>query len=308
MKRLFLLILPAFLLFSCKKDDPINPAEVRLLQTKWTDGNGNLFTTLLDYDAEGRIIRLSHQTNNNPPKVYANVTYSGNEVRMVETGESNAASAHTREVKFVLDGNNQPQSRIELITNEYFPPQNWAQRDFFADTAIYIYDGQGLLLKKTGTSRDSVWSNNGSEQTSVRTKTHTTDYTTTNGNLSSVVRTSQENYRLRTAYSTYTSQGSEEDRYTFEYSQAYANQTDFKNAFLLEEFSVLLSEYPLNKNYRNLPDKINSSSVSRSGTGAIISSSSNSGTVAFSYNKYGFLATMGSHPDPAQNKQFIYSR
>jgi hypothetical protein len=307
MKQLLFFTLPALILLSCKKSDTVNTEEVRLLQTKQQDGNGDLHTTILDYDAQGRIVRISSKKNNDVPELRATISYPGSEVHVAEPTISNAASSHTREIKFVLDGSNKPLTRIELRTNEYFAPASNPQRDFYTDTATYSYDASGLLTKKTGRSRDSTWFNPGYVQTSVRSNTYTATYTNVNGNLAEMTRVSAENYRSAIGSNTYSSSSSMEEKNTFDYSRAYANSTDFKHAFLLEEFAVILPDYPLNKNYRNLPNQVTSSRVEKNGTGAVVDNSSGSSTMTYSFNKYGFLSMIGDNPNRVQNKELIYS-
>lgn len=306
MKHLLSFILPALVLLSCKKSDTVNTEEVRLLQTKLQDGNGDLYMTLLDYDAQGRIVRISNKINNNAPEVRATISYSGNEVQVVEPPISNGSSSHTREIKFVLDGSNKPLTRIEQRTNEYFAPNN-PQRDFYTDTTTYSYDASGLLTRKTGRSRDSTWVNFGYVQTSLRVNTYTANYTNVNGNLAEMTRVSQENYRTTIGTTTRSSNSSLEEKNTFEYPKAYPNSTDFKNVFLLEEFGVILHDYPLNKNYRNLPNQVTASRVEKDGTGVVTHSESAISAMAFSFNKYGFLSMIGDSPVRAQNKELIYS-
>lgn len=307
MKRIALLALPALLLFSCKKTDTVNTEEVRLLQTKWSDGNGNVHTALLSYDAEGRIVALSVKTNNDPATVSATVSYAGSEVRITEPVVSNAATMFTREIKFVVNGSNQPVSRIESRNAEYYATAGNPQRDFYTDTATYSYDASGLLTKITGNSRDSVWYKPGYEQTSVRLQTYTVNYTNVNGNLAEMTRIAQENYHTTVGTTTLYSRSSREEKNTFDYSKAYPNNTDFKNAFLLEEFGVILNDYPLNRNYRNLPSQVTTSVTEKDGTGAVTYTGSSTFTLTFSFNKYGFLSLIGDNPDQARNKELIYS-
>lgn len=308
MKNTLLFALPALLLLSCKKDDPIDTEGIRLVQTKTGALNGDVYYVTLDYDGQGRITRIAQSTNNNPPVPKATISYSGNEVLIVEPAVNNAAQAFTREIKYVVDGSYKPLSRIEQQTLEFKAPANIPQRTYYSDTAVYTYDAGGLLLRKTGTTRDSTWFNPGQVQISVGTQAYTTSYTNANGNLSEMVKATTEKYRMESGSVTYTDQSSEEEKFTFEYLKSYANQTDFKNAFLLEEFEVLLYHYPLNKNYRNLPDKFTHTIVTRDAAGDITSNESTTATIALSYNQYGFVGLIGDNPVRTQNKELIYNK
>ena len=308
MKNALLLALPALLLQSCKKDDPIDTESVRLVKTKMGDINGDTHYMTLEYDAQGRITRITQSTNNDPAVVTATISYSGNEVRIVEPAIDNAAMTLTREIKYVVDAGNQPQSRIEQRFEEFKAPDNHPQRTFYSDTTVYTYEPGGLLLRKTGTSRDSTWFNPAQVQTSVRTRAFTATYTNANGNLSEMVKATAEKSRLVAGTTVFTAQSAEEEKVTYEYSRNYANQTDFKNAFLLEEYSVLLYDFPMNKNYRNLPGKFTRTFAVRDASGAITHSDTVSGTLAFSYNQYGFVALIGNNPIRTQNKELIYNK
>jgi hypothetical protein len=157
-------------------------------------------------------------------------------------------------------------------------------------------------------ARDSTWFNPGQVQTMAGTQAYTTTYTNASGNLSEMLKATTEKYRVVSGSSTYTDQSSEEEKMKFEYSKNYANQTDFKNAFLLEEFEVLLSQYPLNKNYRNLPDKFTHTIVTRDAAGEVTNEESSSGTIALSYNQNGFVGLIGDNPVRTQNKELIYNK
>lgn len=308
MKNTLLFALPALLLLSCKKSDPTDTEAFRLVQTKTGTLNGDVYYVTLDYDGQGRITRISQSTNNNTAVVSANISYSGNEVLIVEPAVNNAAQVFTREIKYVIDGSNRPLSRIEQRTEEYKAPAAIPQRTFYSDTAAYTYDANGLLLRKTGSTRDSTWFNPGQVQTMVGTEAYTATYTNTNGNLSEMVKTTIEKYRTVSGFATYSDQSSEEEKIAFEYTKSYANKTDFKNAFLLEEFEVLLYRYPLNKIYRNLPDRFTQTIVTRDAMGAVTGSESSSGTIALTYNKYGFVELIGDNPVRTQNKELIYTQ
>jgi hypothetical protein len=153
MKNTLLFALPALLLFSCKKTEPLDTEGARLVQTKTGAANGDVYYVTLDYDGQGRITRISQSTNSNAAVVKATISYSGNEVLIVEPAVNNAAQAITREIKYVVDGSNRPLSRIEQRTEEYKAPSAIPQRTFYSDTAVYTYDAGGLLLRKTGSTR-----------------------------------------------------------------------------------------------------------------------------------------------------------
>jgi hypothetical protein len=309
MLKPFYYILFIALLASCrKKDKLINPDEVRILKTS-ASFNGATGNQIFDYDGQGRIIRISGNTNNEPPQTSATITYSGNEVFLKEPDIISAAVKISSETKYVLDATKKPLQRIRVETQEYFPPNN-PQRNFTNDTTYYEYDAGGLLTKTTNNSRDSVWSNNGLTFTNLTLKRMVSSYAYNNSNPISATGSGTRFTRQFNGFITGEFNDILEESSTFDYSKGYANKTDFSNAFILNEYNVLfLLTYPLNKNNKNIPNKIIHKSVVKDiggGNPFVLINETLNYTAA--YNKYGFLSNLNSNAGPSSGLNLIYNK
>lgn len=309
-KPLYFILFTFFILSCRKKDRPVNPDEVRILKTSSTF-NGNTWNQNFDYDGQGRIIRISGNANNEPPPSFNTITYSGNEVLIKEPGVASSAVNLFFETKYILDADKKPLQRIRVETQEYFPPNN-PQRNFTNDTTYYEYNTAGLLIKTINTNRDSAWSlsNNGLAVTTLTLKRLVSSYAYSNGNPISITGSGTRFTRQFNGVITGEFNNLLEESSTFDYTKGYANKTDFNNAFILNEYDLLsLLTYPLNKNNKNIPNKIIHQSVVKDiggGNPFVLINETLNYTAA--YNKYGFLSNINSNAGQSSGINLIYNK
>jgi hypothetical protein len=309
MLKPFYYILFIALLVSCrKKDKLVNTDEVRILKTS-ASFNGVTGNQIFDYDGQGRIIRISGNTNNEPPQTSATITYNGNEVLLKEPDVVSAAVKISSEIKYTLDAGKKPLQRIRVETQEYFPPNN-PQRNFTNDTTYYEYDAGGLLTKATNNNRDSSsLEQAGLTGTSLRLKRVVYSYSYNNGNLTSVAGLGTSFSRVFNGSISKEFNTTLEESLLFNYTKGYSNKTDFSNAFILSEYNILFTlPYPLNKSYKNIPDKITRQSVEKDASGAPMFTNSETVNYIASYNKYGFLSNLNSIAGPSSGLNLIYNK
>lgn len=297
MKKTLYFFAALILLFSCKKEK-INPSELRLTKTTGYDGqNGNTFK----YDASGRIIAVINIKDN---RTIASVSYNGNEV-IIDRGFSTPGTV-TREdvVKIFLDSEGKPLTRIQRVFMEYSSPNTLPQKDFLNDTLLYEYDAQGLLKRTIGRTFDSLWFNPNDLETQSHWTESTTDYTVSNGNLTASVLNknvggAQWFRGTQFKYIEYT-----EDKYFYEYSKQYSNKTDFSNTAILNELEV--TPFVLNKNYKNIPDKITRSIVSKDKNGVIYNMYDSNSKFTLEFDSKGFLYGIKIDGSPVEEKKYLF--
>lgn len=249
------LILFVLLISSCKKTTTgSNQKEApRLVKTKVEYGR-DVYWNAIDYDAEGRIVRITRSVNAQIQTYTYNITYSGNEV-LIEHSLPISSGFYTREViKYTLDGNRQPVIRTKSLVEELGPNPSAQKYQLYTDTAYFQYNSEGLLLKKEGTHYDSVWQKISVVETFVKTQSFKADYVNANKNVSRI----DEEVKTIQRFDTYQSpQSTAKNSFSFDYSRAETNKVDSKNAFLYEDFDIRPSLYStFNKNYSNIPNKI----------------------------------------------------
>jgi hypothetical protein len=307
MKRpiLFFFLLGFFI--GCRRDT-ITTDDIRLLQTKTADPvNGKIYYYLFEYDAAGRITKLLSSVNNDVPVTVADISYNGNKVMIRLPEIHNSSIDYVDQIEYTADATNKPLQRVQNVFLEFKAPVHNPQRDFKTDTANYQYDAAGLVTI-TGNRRDSTWFNPGTVSTHTDFWQYSSSYNTAGGNLEKIIKTTLKNYRFITGSTTIITSKVTEENYVFEYNRAYFNRTDFTNALILTEFSVLYDDvYPLDKNYKNVPDKISYSRVTRDlATGAVIESDNSVQDVILDFNLHSFISGVSSG-NGSHKRQLIYN-
>ncbi len=184
----YLLLISIIIVVSCKKkkeDTPLDPNTIRL--TKMVKDNSS--TEFYEYNTDGRIVKVTNQLNGGPLSVVATVAYNGNIATTTYPSVNNAGLNATFTVKYTLNNDGRPLQRVAEDRLEFFPPGTNAQRDFVNDTITYEYDVQGLLTKQTQVTWDSTWLKDnvgGYITTGFELTKQVRNYTTTNGNMTSV--------------------------------------------------------------------------------------------------------------------------
>jgi hypothetical protein len=162
-------------------------------------------------------------------------------------------------------------------------------QEFRYDTVVYEYDAGGLLVKSTGSRRDSIWVQQ--DYTVIRQFASTVTYTNNAGNV--IARDEYVTYPYRTTQGGVTtiSGGSSEYHQVFHYSKAFPNQTDFKNAAVLNEYKQYYDP-GLNSNYKNMPDRVVINNIDRDINGTIIFNGNGAVDIDRTYNDRGFLSSV----------------
>lgn len=309
-KSLFLLLL-AYLIASCKKEDPpINTDEIRIFKTINTI-NGNKVYLNFEYDPQGRLTRLS--LDNTQTK--ATIKYIGNEIIITEPTVTNPTITIDHETRYVLDQNKNPTQRIFTQTKRYFSPVD--QTNFITDTTYYEYDGSGLLTKTIDIHRDSTWILPGTATliTSMALDKITINYTSSNGNLSSGNGTGTRLVRTFNGTNTIVYNSIIKKSIQLDYSSSFPNKTDFNNIFILNEYNIIFTKalpespfYMLNKNYKNLPSRIDHNLTEEYTTGGPRQTLSVREEFTYSYNKYGFATNIIHAGGPNTNIDIVYNK
>jgi len=124
MKRQFVffsLITFTISVVACKKDKQFKPEEVRLVGADVYSDNG-VQHEIIDYNADGKITKISFQFNNDAPKTRFDVSYSGNEIIIVEPPVINNATELRDTVRLQLNPNGTISKRIHSSFFEVKPP------------------------------------------------------------------------------------------------------------------------------------------------------------------------------------------
>ena len=294
-KTLYFLVL-LVVLIACKKDND-NRSETRLVKKTNNDGNaGEVFK----YDASGRIFGKADLKTN---EMVATISYNGNEAIILRS-HSNAGVIIENEVRISFDSEGKPISRILRASLEYISPNVPPQRDYVNDTLLYEYDAQGLLKRTVGRSFDSTWFNpNDLEIQSHRTESITT-YTVSGGNVSGSVQVSSIGGMHWFRGTEFKYFENIEDTYSYEYSKQYPNKTDFSNGALLNEFEV--TPFLLNKNYKNMPDKITRTKISRDKNGVTMSTYNSVLDFTLEYDSKGYLSGIKNNAGVPPNEKFYF--
>lgn len=294
------LIVLSFSWTGCKKDTNTN--EIRLNAVTYFDGV-NLTTTSMQYDQLGRIIKVSVKGSGWPEYTLFGISYKGNEIVMTRMVNNDSTMVFDS-VSLIVNAANLAQKKI---SNEYIEikpfPGVPPQKIFFRDTTLYEYDVNGLLKSESSHHYDSNWVNFfGRISADAWLTTEVTTYVNNNKNLSSYSTTSDETHYFHEYGSTSVETTSSKEDWSFDYGNSYPNNTDFKNAGVLNQIRCWVV-YPMNKNYRNLPGRYTLTRT-LTDTNGITTRQSSGGEYILKYNSYGLLVSEG---DPARTN-FIYSR
>ena len=306
MKPATILILLGVYLFSCKKDD-IDPNEVRLLAVTSVLPTGETNNMQFTYDGNGRITKVTSNTNAGTLSPRFSISYSGNEILMVSPPLTTPGVTGTDSIKLYLRPDGNIDHRIVVRYYELFGPNNLPQRSYYYDTTHYQYDGAGLRTGFVFNWLDTTWFNPGQVTThSSRTNGNFT-MINSNGNLV------QQSGSAISVWTTFNSTGGsstmsriDESSEVYEYSKSYPNKMDFKNAAVLEQ--LYLFNTPINPRYKNLPDKISYSQVSKNPNGTIISTNAFSMIPQHTFNSYGFVKTRFFPAAPNEKMTFVYNK
>ena len=291
---------------ACKKDKQFKPEEVRLVGADVYSDNG-VQHEIIDYNADGKITKISFQFNNDAPKTRFGVSYSGNEIIIVEPPVINNATELRDTVRLQLNPNGTISKRIHSSFFEVKPPTAEAQRTYVKDTTLYQYDIEGLLARKTLSKQDSTWTTNPAvPPTSVIFTNEMTDYTVVNRNVTAANTTRNTLIVSRTPTRVFTSSNSGTTNSIFEYSKAYPNKTDFSNAAILDEMD-LFTLRPMYKEYSLLPTKLTESYTDKDQNGAVISSGTYSTDYIFEYNFFGLVSSVRNSTDPNWKITYRYT-
>jgi hypothetical protein len=303
------IIILSILFSACKKDkEPVNPDEVRLIAVESKTGNG---TSHLDfeYDASGRITHVTSHADNNPPVIIYNIFYNGNEILLVAAPLANTTGTNRDSTRLTLDAG----KVIRKVNNrfdEYFPPSTDPQRTYTRDTTLYEYDASGFLTRETNLTWDSTWrnvNNSGTINTSISRSSEIENHILTNGNVVSTSSIVNWSFVTSQGAQTIYSSRSTENNTSYQYLHGYLNKTDFSNAAIINEVQSFLG-LPLNKNYKNLPDKVTNSYIERDQNGTIYATNSFSMNYQYTYNSYGFVSTVFDPALPDLKTTFIYNK
>jgi hypothetical protein len=293
----------------CKKDaKDIDTNEVRLLGYEIYKSGEPTIRMNIGYDNNGRINKLIDNTDANAPRTVIAITYSGNEVIIVpiQRQRDNSDITEKDTTWLHLDANQRLAKRIAYEFYD-FKTEPFLQKLFKYDTINYQYDAAGLLLKKVQHTVDSSWMDQG-DITSSATRTESiTTYTNGNGNANSSNTISRYVSVSKAGGQTFTNITTGETNDLYEYSKAYQNRIDFLNAAVLDEL-FFFTALQLNRNYKNMPDKITGNTVKKSSNGTIFYTDNYVVNYQFGYNDYGFITARLELSNPDSKTVFVYNK
>jgi len=271
-----------------------------------TEYSGNIVNTEYQFDNQGRITGITWKKNADPPVSLVSVAYTGNEVVLVSFPTYDPAYNQTSEVRLTLDGSGKTQKRIQKTHLSSKTPNG--SQEYRNDTTIYEYDGGGLLKKTIQNRRDSLWIH--ANYTIIRQFNSTTNYTNSGGNLISKDEFVTYPYTTTQNGVITISGGSSEYHDVYNYTKGFANQTDFRNAPVLQEYPLFVYDPPLNGNYKNMPDQIMIKNTDRDINGNITFNISGTVNVGRSYDTRGFLSAITIPPGNTQDTKinFYYGK
>lgn len=299
-------LLVVALFFSCKKDDdPVHTDDVRITSSVFSN-TGVSFN--MEYDAQGRVTKITSKQPGMPDALMATVTYNGNVIDIIQAPVATAGVHFNYLIRYTTDAAKRPLQRIETVRGEYFPP-NQPQRDFDNDTTTYEYNTGGQLTRTVQVENDSTWFNPGVVQHILQHTRTVKNYTYNNGNLAAVTSLGNRTTRNVTGATTTTTNHILEDNFTYDYSSGFPNKTDFSNALVLSELQVVFfSPYFMNPAATLIPNRSTRQEALKDITGAVISSSNSSLDYTATYNSYGFLSNLGRPAVSGSNREIIYNR
>ena len=292
LKKTTFIYLASLFILSCSKNNEVVPTVTPGPKLKKILNNDR-GEWVFNYNEQGRLIgHLYHQDGSQP---LSTISYTGNEAVMI-MGNSSDNSVDDTEIKFTLDGDSKPVKSIQRTFIE-FKGALTPQRYFYNDTIYYEYDALGLLKKTSEVRFDSLWQNPGNLEIHASRSRVTTDYTTNAGNLISSMRVRISNGLDMTSGTTnYYENRREEETWVYEYSKQYPNKTDFTNAYALNWLKH--APFLLNKNYKNMPDKIAHHLIIKDKEGKIIEKSDIGGrTMTLEFDANGYLSDIRSNLD-----------
>jgi hypothetical protein len=297
-------LLVSLLLLACRKER-INPADIRLLKATVSGPGGSKLNTNFEYDNQGRIVRVTRDIDNTNQKLIATVSYNGNEAILIDSSENFPGSKIIKTIKFLLDNQNKPLQRTQIETRQ-FSNVEFEQRNFINDTTYYEYNSAGLLTQTKVFNRDSVWSlyyTNITPSTTTNLKSRTRSFQESNGNIISMSGSGTRFLSITDATGIFRRNFTVQELISFDYSNGFKNQTDFKNAFILAEYggnhylsvlnptsqSIPIFSF-LNPSAKNIPNKRVTSITEKDNTGVEVYNYSDTPGYNIFYNRYGFVS------------------
>jgi len=299
-----IILLILFANISCKKDKVFKREDVRLTSTEWAR-DGITHRTLITYNTDGKISKVSEQTNEDAPTTYFDVQYLSDAIQLIQPANNSINTADT--IRLYLGSNGQLVRRIRFSFFEVKPPVGFSQRTYTYDTTSYEYDASGFVTRETQHIQDSTWSNNGSVQTTVNYNDGVTNYTISNANLVTAENTMNTSYVGRTSTTVYSGTlGSSTSAVNYEYAAAAPNNTDYSNAAVLNELNLFPIE-PMNKNFAQLPTKKTATTIQKDRNGVVTSSDSYTSNYSFTYTLLGLVASQFDPAHPETKLVYTYS-
>jgi len=300
------------LISSCKKDNEpnFNTDEVRLIGVDSKISATDVSHTVIEYDGNGRINRVSSHMNNQTAQTVLNISYSGNVILLVKPPINDAGSTIIDTTRLFLNSTGQVTQRISSSYQEFKAPFNQPQKTFIYDTTTNEYDADGFLKKASKESWDSTSvlnQSNGMVSTSIIHDTYIANHTISNGNLTAISSIGTMSSETRYNGTIHTFKKSTENNITYHYTNSSANKTDFTNAAILDEINILTFA-PINKNYKNLPDKNTETTIEKDQNGSVTNTFTSSVEWQYTYNSYGFIATMFDPAVPDYKTTYIYNK
>jgi len=302
------------LITSCSKDkdsDPPLPGEMNRLAGIEFKSQASIYQYSLEYDATGRINRITYQSQQEPRTTVYNVSYSGNSIQLARPAFRSSALDIYDTIRLTMDGYYNILERVQFRFVETKAPDNIPGKTYVFDTTRFEYSYSGMLLGVTRNKLDTSWSKGSGPDGEVRNANRLNEvanYILEGNKLVGLSSNSDVSKVIYKNSEVTTNLSDEELTIAFEYSKSYPNKTDFSNCAVLNELHLFATDMPFNKTYSVLPDKVNRVRTIKKKDGTVISTTNQTANLEFTFNSDGFLLTKRDPSNPSTQITYWYGR
>jgi YD repeat-containing protein len=297
--KISIFIFASLVFISCNKSD--EPTPIKLVRTETTEYNGDKLYTTYDYDGQSKIISIRTARNTKPMALSASINYNGNEVVIQNWPDFYPNDSVIVNTRLTLGSDGKLLKRVSFMHT--FNKSGTHYKSDVHDTLNYLYDAVGLLKETRRAMFVYSWSDTANTYSAWINRNCT--FTNISGNLvNSDEHISFTNLSRNNSINT-AGGGSSDYHKTFNYSKAYPNKTDVKNAAVLNVFYDDTYEPFLDAGYQNLPDQVMGRNVDKDLSGTIIFSGNYIMDVTRRYNADGLLSEV-NFLNPSQYRKILY--
>ena len=300
------------LITSCTKDKSTvpTPGEMNRLTGIEFKSQANIYQYSLEYDATGKISRITYQSQQEPRTTLYNISYGTNSIQLARPAFRSPAVSIYDTIRLIMDGYYNILERTQFRFVETKAPDNIPGKTFLFDTTRFEYN-YGMLLSLTHNKFDTSWSKGnapGAEESKANRLNEVANYIIDGNKLLGVTSISDVSKITYKNSGVTTTLNDEELTIAFEYAKSYPNKTDFSNCAVLNELHLFASEMPFNKSWSLLPDKVKRLKTIKLKDGTVISTTNEAAGHEFTFNSNGYLVTKKDPSIPDTQITYWYGR